>query len=295
MFVMRHLMYGIKYIFNHQILKKNTPLICGITVTNKCNLKCRHCRIASRGIKNMSFEETITAVDSFYNEGGRTLYIQGGEPFIWHDGQYNLDDIVKYSHKIGFFTTIIYTNGTIPIKTSADTVFISIDGLQKTHDFLRGKTFNRIMKNIHESKHHSLYINYTINNYNKDEIQDFCEYINGINNIKGIFFYFHTPYYGYDDLYIEAIERKSILLNLLKYEKKYKILNSRAGLKSALSNDWKRPLDICHIYEKGNIYKCCRFPGNPELCQNCGYLSYSEIDQTLKLKPSAILNALKYF
>jgi len=194
-------MYGIKYIINHQIFKKNIPLICGLTVTNKCNLQCRHCRIASRGIKNISFEETITAIDSFYNEGGRTLYIQGGEPFIWHDRKYSLDDIVDYSHKIGFFTTIIYTNGTIPIKTSADTVFISIDGLQKTHDFLRGKTFNRIMKNIHESKHPSLYINYTINNYNKNEIQDFCEYISGINQIQGTFFYFHTIKNGIDIAY----------------------------------------------------------------------------------------------
>jgi len=292
---MKQIIYGIKYIINHQIFKKNTPLICGLTVTNKCNLQCRHCRIASRGIKNISFEETITVINSFYNEGGRTLYLQGGEPFIWHDRKYNLDDIVNYSHKIGFFTTIIYTNGTIPIKTSADTVFISIDGLQKTHDFLRGKTFKRIMKNIHESKHPSLYINYTINNYNKDEILDFCEYINGINKIKGTFFYFHTPYYGFDELYIEPIERNKILLKLLKYRKKYKILNSRAGIKSALRNDWKRPLDICRVYEKGSIYKCCRFPGDPELCQNCGYLSYAEIDQTLKLKPSAILNALKYF
>jgi MoaA/NifB/PqqE/SkfB family radical SAM enzyme len=262
---------------------------------NKCNLQCRHCRITSREIKAISFEETITVINSFYKEGGRTLYLQGGEPFIWHDGQYNLEDVVEYSHNIGFFTTIIYTNGTILIKTSADTVFISIDGLQKTHDFLRGKTFDKIMKNIHESKHPSLYINYTINNYNKDEIQDFCEYINEINQIQGIFFYFHTPYYGYDDLYIKPIERNEILLKLLNYEKKYKILNSRAGIKSALRNDWKRPLDICRVYEKGNTYKCCRFPGDPELCQNCGYLSYAEINQTLKLKPSAILNALKYF
>jgi MoaA/NifB/PqqE/SkfB family radical SAM enzyme len=292
---MNHIIYGIKYIINHQIFKKNTPLICGITVTNKCNLQCRHCRIARRGIKNTSFKETVAAIDSFYNEGGRTLYLQGGEPFIWRDGKYNLDDIVDYSHKIGFFTTIIYTNGTVPIKTSADTIFISIDGLEKTHDFLRGKTFNRIMKNIHESKHPSLYINFTINNYNKNEIQNFCEYINGIKQIRGTFFYFHTPYYGLDDLYIEPNERENILLNLLSYKQKYKILNSKAGLKSALRNDWKRPLDICRVYEKGHTYKCCRFPDDPELCQNCGYLSYAEINQTLKLKPSAILNALKYF
>ena len=292
---MKQLMYGIKFVINHQIFNKRTPLICGLTVTNQCNLKCRHCRIASRGRKRINFEETITAIDSFYKEGGRTLYLQGGEPFIWHDRQYNLDDIVDYAHKVGFLTTIIYTNGTIPIKTSADTVFISIDGLEKTHDWLRGKTFDRIMKNIHESKHPSLYINYTINKYNKDEVKEFCEYINGVDQIQGIFFYFHTPYYGFDDLYIDPIGRNKIVLELIKYRKTYKILNSRAGLKSALRNDWKRPLDICRVYEKGHIYHCCRFSGDPELCQNCGYLSYAEIDQTLKLKPSAVVNALKYF
>ena len=291
----KNIVYGIKYIINHQIFDKKTPLICGLVVTNKCNLQCRHCRIPDRGAKNISFEEIISAIDSFYHEGGRTLYIQGGEPFIWHDRNYDLDDIVNYSHKTGFFSTIIYTNGTMPIKTSADTVFISVDGLQKTHDFLRGKTFDRIIKNIRESKHKSLYINFTINNYNKAEIQEFCEYMNGINQIQGIFFYFHTPYYGFDDLYIESDERNQILLNLIHYKKKYKILNSRAGLKSALRNNWKRPLAICRVYEDGETYKCCRFPGDPELCRNCGYLSYAEIDQTLKLKPSAILNALKYF
>ena len=292
---MNYMIYGIKYVINHQIFKNNTPLICGITVTNKCNLQCRHCRIPSRGIKNINFDEIITVIDSFYNKGGRTLYLQGGEPFIWRDGKYTLDDIVKYAHRTGFFTTIIYTNGTIPINTSANTVFISVDGLQKTHDFLRGKTFNKIIRNIHESNHPSLYINYTINNYNKSEIDDFCEFINGINQIRGIFFYFHTPYYGFDDLYIEPVERRIILLNLLKYKKRYKILNSRAGLRSSFKNNWKRPLDICQVYEKGNTYKCCRYPDDPELCQNCGYLSYAEINQTLKLKPSAVFNAIKYF
>ena len=292
---MKHLLYGIKYVINHQIFKKNIPLICGLAITDKCNLQCRHCRAANRGIEDLSFEEAIDALNSFYKEGGRTLYIEGGEPFIWNDSKYNIEDIVEYSHKIGFFTVIIYTNGTIPIKTSANTVFISVDGLQKTHDLLRGETFEKIMKNIQESKHPSLYINYTINSINKDEIEEFYEYISKIDQIRGVFFYFHTPYYGYDDLYIEPIERNEILHKLLNYKKKYEILNSRTGLKSALSNDWKRPLDICYVYEKGKMYKCCRFPEDPELCQNCGYLSYAEIGQTLKLKPSAILNALKYF
>jgi len=292
---MKQIAFGFKYILNHQVFKKNTPLICGLTVTNRCNLSCRHCRVARRGAKNSTFPELTAAIDSFYQQGGRTLYLQGGEPFLWRDQNYDLEDIVKYAREAGYLATVIYTNGTFPIKASADTVFISLDGLAKTNDFLRGVTFDKIMTNIYESRHPSLYINFTINNYNKNELRDFCEFMNKVERIKGTFFYFHTPYYGYDELYIEPDERNRILRELIEYKKKYKILNSRAGLLSALRNDWRRPLDICYIYEKGDIYKCCRTPGDPELCLNCGYLSYAEIDQTLKLKPSAIFNALRYF
>jgi len=292
---MKQILYGIKYVINHQIFKKNTPLIAGLTLTSKCNLRCRQCRVPNIGRENLSFKDSIAILNSFYKEGGRTVYFQGGEPFMWHDGEHSLEDLVKQAHEIGYLTTVIYTNGTIPIETSADTVFISVDGLQKTHDFLRGKSFDRIMENIFESMHPSMFINYTINNYNKNEIEGFCEFINKIHQIRSIFFYIHTPYYGYDDLYIEPAGRNEILHKLLGYKKKYKILNSKAGLKSALNNEWKRPLTICRVYEKGNIYECCSFPGDPELCKDCGYLSYAEIDQTLKLKPSAILSALKYF
>jgi hypothetical protein len=110
-----------------------------------------------------------------------------------------------------------------------------------------------------------------------------------------VFFYFHTPYYGRDELYVEPDERGRILRGILDAKKQYRILNSRAGLRSALRNDWKRPLDICSVYEQGTVYTCCRYSDDPELCRQCGYLSYAEIDQTLQLKPSAIYNALKYF
>ena len=96
-------------------------------------------------------------------------------------------------------------------------------------------------------------------------------------------------------MFIDNNEKKEILTRLLENKGKYKILNSKAGLKSAIRNDWKRPLNICEIYEGSKIYTCCRFSDNEELCEDCGYLSYAEIDQVLKLKPSAILNAIKYF
>jgi len=293
--MLKNIIYGIKYIAGNKILKKHTPLIAGLAITNKCNLRCLHCRVTERKTDDMRFEEITSILDAFYKEGGRTLYIEGGEPFIWHDNYHNIEDIVKYAHEKRFLSVIIYTNGTFSLETSADTIFISIDGLKETHDLIRGKTFDKIMRNINESKHPSLFINFTINNHNKEEIEEFCAYINDIDKIRGIFFYFHTPYYGYDDLYLEATERNEILLRLSGFKKKYKILNSKAGIKSAIKNDWARPLDICRIYESNSVYECCRFAGDAELCKNCGYLSYAEINQALKLKPSAILNAFKYF
>jgi MoaA/NifB/PqqE/SkfB family radical SAM enzyme len=292
---MKHFFYGLKYVLSYRFLKEKTPLICGLVMHNKCNLNCLHCRITERPDKNLSFEDSKTLINSFYDKGGRIIYFEGGEPFLWRDKEHKLDDVVKYAREKGFLATIIYTNGTYPLETSADTVFVSLDGLKRTNDFIRGNVFEKIMQNINESKHPSLYINFTINNLNKNEIIDFCDFINGVKQIQGIFFYFHTPYYGYDDLYIGDEGKREVLTKLIENKNKYKLLNSRAGLRSAIRNDWKRPLNFCQIYEGGKWYSCCRFPDNEELCKDCGYLSYAEIDQVLKFKPSAIRNAMKYF
>lgn len=294
-YIASSLLFGLRYVFSYWYSNETPPLICGIVLHNRCNLKCLHCRIIERPADILSFDDIKRLIDKFYNEGGRTIYFEGGEPFLWEDSEFQLEDAVKYARYKGFLATVIYTNGTIPINSSADTIFISLDGLKETHDKIRGKTFERIMQNICSSEHRSLFINYTINNFNKNEITDFCEFINSIEQIKGIFFYFHSPYYGYDDLFVDDKGKREILSLLLKNRQKYKILNSAAGLRSALRNDWKRPLNICRIYEGKEIFTCCRFGGDEDLCRNCGYLSYAEIDQVLKLKPSAVLNALKYF
>ena len=292
---MKHLIYGIKYLTKYWILGKKSPLICGLVLHNKCNLRCRHCTIIDRPTASMSFDEAIKVIDSFYSDGGRCLYLEGGEPFIWQDNSFTMEDIVSYANKKGYYAVIIYTNGIQPLESSADTIFVSVDGMHKTHDSIRGKSFEKIMKNIKLSSHPSIYINYTINSVNKDDIYDFCEYVDKIKQISGTFFYFHTPYYGYDDLYLDSSVKNEILTGLLKLKHRYKILNSPAGLKSVIRNDWKKNLDICTVYEDGRYYKCCRENNDGAVCKECGYLSYAEIDQTLKLNPGAIINALKYF
>lgn len=288
-------MFGLKYLIHYWLFNRRAPLICGLVLHNQCNLQCRHCRVIKRPKSLISFNEAIHVIDSFYTKGGRCLYLEGGEPFIWKDHSHNVEDIVVYARTRGYYAIIIYTNGTWPLVSVADTIFVSIDGLQKTHDRLRGKSFERIMKNIRSSSHTSLYINYTINAENKDELSDFCEFVHSIPQIKGTFFYFHTPYYGYDELFLNKEVKSEVLTKLLELKTRYKILNSSAGLIAAIRNDWKKNLDICQVYESGKYFTCCRESNNGELCNDCGYLSYAEIDQTLKLNPGAVLNALKYF
>lgn len=288
-------LYGLKYVITHYLLGRDMPLIRGLVLSNCCNLRCRHCRVVERETSTLDFAEVTAAIDAYHREGGRCLYLEGGEPFLWRDGGRRLDDIVAYAHGRGYLTVVVYTNGTFPLRTSADTVFVSIDGLQATHDALRGESFDRIMQNIRDSGHPSLFVNYTINNVNKGDIGAFCEYVQGIDPIRGIFFYLHTPYYGYDALALAPEERRRILRELLVLRKRYRLLNSRAGLYSALRNDWKRPVGACSVYEKGVVYACCRYSDDPELCRECGYLNYAEIEQVLKLKPSAIRNAFQYF
>jgi hypothetical protein len=172
--------FGLRYLVGHHVLREDRPLIRGLVLTNRCNLHCRHCRVSDRDPMDLRFSEVTAAVDAFYAEGGRCLYLEGGEPFLWRDGAHRLDDIVAYAHGLGYLTVVVYTNGTLPLRTSADTVFVSVDGLQATHDALRGTSFERIMGNIRESPHPSLFINSTINARNKDEIRAFCDHVEAL-------------------------------------------------------------------------------------------------------------------
>ena len=82
---MKPITWGIKYVLRHHLSRKCVPLICGLVLTNQCNLRCRHCRIATRGDKHLTFQEITGVIDSFYQEGGRCLYLHGGEPFLWRE------------------------------------------------------------------------------------------------------------------------------------------------------------------------------------------------------------------
>jgi len=204
-----YLIYGINYLIQTKIFRREIPFIGELVINEKCNLKCKHCKVSNRKIPDLSYKNIERGLRIFYDKGIKSVFIEGGEPFLWKEDSRNLDDVIKLAKDIGFKVVSIYTNGTFPIRTSADTVFVSLDGLKETNDKLRGKIYDKVMNNIKESSHPSIMINYTINQKNHRDIEKFCEEIKGIRKIKGIFFNFHTPYYGKDELFLNLEEKKA--------------------------------------------------------------------------------------
>jgi MoaA/NifB/PqqE/SkfB family radical SAM enzyme len=288
-----------EYWIDNKLLGLKSPFIGGLVINEKCNLNCLQCNVKNReGIADLSFEEAGRGLDTFRQMKIRNLYIEGGEPFLWKDREKKLEDIVLLAREKGFELVTIYTNGTQQLISSADTLFVSLDGMKSTNNYLRGNgrnIYDRVIQNIKESPHSNIIINYTINSINEKEIESFCTSLVFIPQVKGFFFYFHTPYFGKDKLYVTPDQKSAIIRRIRSLKKEgFPILNSYAGLKAVENNDWERPSGLSAVYASNKLYPCCRSYGNTEACENCGYLGFAEIEQVMKLKPSALWEARRY-
>ena len=122
------------------------------------------------------------------------LVITGGEPFLWKDNEYLLEDVIKYAKIIGFFRIVICTNGTLGLTSTADYLWVSLDGFSQEHNKLRGNVYNKVIRNIIMSKHKKIYINFTISKENILNFDAAAEHLFTLKNIRGILFHIFTPY-----------------------------------------------------------------------------------------------------
>ena len=93
-----------------ELLKISSPLWVGISVTNKCNLKCVHC-IYSAGVQDeneFSTDEIIDLLEQSKNMGVYTVEFLGGEPFCRDD----IDQLIIEARKRGL-GVVINTNATM--------------------------------------------------------------------------------------------------------------------------------------------------------------------------------------
>jgi radical SAM protein with 4Fe4S-binding SPASM domain len=130
------------------------PALKGIYlhVTNRCNLRCRHCYVAGMGVGELlSLEAILRLIDQLVQIGCDTVILTGGEPLLRND----IKQILGYAARK--LKTILATNGTLIDEDMAEflsslgvCVQVSLDGVSRsTHEAIRGEgTFERTIRAI---------------------------------------------------------------------------------------------------------------------------------------------------
>lgn len=277
------------------ILHKEKPYILGLVINDNCNLRCMHCKVANLGRPGMSMPQVKQHLVDFYHRGARFLYLEGGEPYLWSDGDFRLDDIVKTAREIGYLRTHIYTNGTIKLDVDADFSWISIDGLEESYRKIRGVPLAKTLRNAKQFQGRGAII-FTVNTINQTEIRPFLHFIQQELPTRKVLFFFHTPYYGEDELLLSAEDKQLTIATIVQAKRDgLPVLNSTTGLQAISSGNYRRPTQLWWVVDETGEFPCCRAYMQPEVCEQCGYASCAEITLAQKLKPAAVWEMLRMF
>ena len=113
-------------------------------VTNKCNLRCKHCLPMSGPARpgELATEEAMAALETFRAAGASRVFFTGGEPFSRND----FLDLLEQAVALGMRASVI-TNATLLSRATLEVVKrlgveigISLDGADETtNDAIRGK------------------------------------------------------------------------------------------------------------------------------------------------------------
>ncbi len=279
------------------ILGRRRPVVAGIPLTDLCNLRCEHCVVAHAGRGHHSFETITGWMRLLHRRGARILYLQGGEPFGWNDGERRLDHVVREAREMGFFKVATVTNGTYPIETEADLVWVSVDGSPKGHDAIRGPgAFERLAANLEASSHPNLYANMTVNRLNRREVEAVLRFVAAHPRLQGVSFNFHTPYPGVEELALSREERSRVVGELVRWKRAgLPVVNSVPALRLLASGNYRRPVWLIQMVERGELFECCWGASQPGVCERCGYGVIAELSALSRLRPASLLGSLKLF
>lgn len=136
------------------VLKSPEPSLryLELQITERCNLKCRHCYIHKDVLSELSFVDIRTVLKEFETIQGLRVMITGGEPLL-HSRFPEVNALLPEFA----FRKILFTNGLLIDEHSlkglaVDEIQVSIDGLEDAHDALRGKgSFRKAMEAVNKA------------------------------------------------------------------------------------------------------------------------------------------------
>ncbi|MDR2474074.1 MAG: radical SAM protein [Tannerella sp.] len=288
----KSLLYLPLWFFKARFLGRLKPLQTVLFVNDNCNLRCRHCTVYAREQATVkSYSQIREELIYSYDLGSRFVDFEGGEPTLWRFDEYNLNSLIRLAKSIGFHSTTITTNAQRPFSDSeADSIWVSLDGIGKYHDEIRGEgTFQRLCDNIATANHPKLSVNMVINNLNYSSVEETIDFARKNRHIKSIALNFHTPFEGSEDLMLDmAIRREVIDLIINKKKAGFPIMNSVSGLKCMKDLNFKKYCRITNfIMVDGTRYPECQGK-TAGVCDRCGFAMAGEMNAVFNLRPDTI-------
>ena len=162
------------------------PLTLLLLVNRGCNLRCSFCDLWDNP-EQMPLPRAIELLDEARAIGTETLVITGGEPFMYKP----LFDLVRAAKERGMGVNIT-TNGTLIEKrwdelaaSGVDSLSVSLDGLEPTHDHIRGQKgcHKRTWKGIRKLRADSgigLSVYFVVTNQNVGELVEVFRQARGV-------------------------------------------------------------------------------------------------------------------
>jgi MoaA/NifB/PqqE/SkfB family radical SAM enzyme len=247
---------------------------------------------------HISWDDAVAAIIRLKTMGCLFVIFEGGEPLIWRDGPHDFNDLVLLAKKL-FISVGVTTNGTMPLDAKTDIIWVSVDGMKKTHDRLRSDSFDRVISNIRQSTHEKLLVHFTFNRLNFNEFEDLTRFIVKFPQVKGITVQFFYPYdQSEEDLGLSPIERRLAVETTIRLKKKgFPVLNSSSRLNAMIDNSWKcREWLLANVTPDGNIFSGCYVKRHgTAICKVCGFTPVAEATGAYNFFPESLISGLSIF
>ncbi len=285
--------YGVKSILG----REHRPILGTIIVTDKCNLKCRHCSVNNITAVIHPYAQIQSEMQQLYGMGVRILFFCGGETFLWREGGKTLRDLVVEAKAMGFLIVNVVTNGTFPIDLpEADLILLSLDGDRERHNAIRENTYDTILTNIRNATADNICLYMAINQINKGAVREVCLTARDTPNIRAVSFNFHTPYPDTKELALSR-EEKAVCCQVITrmMREGVPVFNLKSAFPYLIDNRFPTPCRQCVVMENGKLSTCGRCIEVPGLCEQCGYFFVAEYTLLFRGNLRVILEMLRTY
>lgn len=250
-----------------------------ILLTNKCNLRCKHCYLsAGKSHENSKsiYENTKLLIDKLVSDNFDNIMFTGGECMLFP----YLKELIKYSKDQCLYTSI-FTNGMIfdkEIFDMVDSVYLSLDGPKEIHNFIRqnNQSYDNIIKCLDYLRKIDKYtvIQMTISSLNKNCILDIKDLLLKYLNIRTMKIEFILDE-GRANKNNLTYDKKDVINVLKDIDQLYDLTKYHIQFVSNYINEY----DFNQYYLTGSI----KFPVWFDMIHNTFYLFYGDKKFSTKL------------